>query len=90
MIKVLLTKSMGMVIADVEENLSDASYKLTNVCMIQQNQQGVTIVPFLSAVEERSIDIEKSELVSTTLLTARTEIYNQYNSMFGTGIQLTT
>ena len=87
--KVLMTKSMGMLLAEVTETV-EGNYKLKDVVVIQQTQQGATLYPLLTAVEEKEITIKVDELVTPDLLTPHKELYNNYNKMFHKGIELIT
>lgn len=92
-IKTIVTKSLGIIIADINEVIEDSnSYKLTDVANIQLTEQGARIVPLnvLELVEEKELVISKDDLLSRNLYTPIKEIYNEYTRMYSNGIQLTT
>lgn len=91
-IKVIYTKSFGQLIGDIEENLSgelNSSYAITNPCVVQIGRDQVGLVPLLGTVKSNILNLPSSEVISG-LYDPVEEIYNYYNSSFGSGIQLIT
>lgn len=88
MIKIAFIQNMGQVIADVEENL-DGTFTFDKPVVIMPGPSGVQMAPLLMLTEETSLTLSKSEIMfGAALFDPIKELRNQYNSQYGSGIQL--
>jgi hypothetical protein len=92
MIKFITTKIGMNIIADVEERTVDYVIKKPAVVMMQQQngQLSVGFSPFLELCDEFATGITISKNDVMTVNTPNTELQNQYNKHFGSGIQIAT
>lgn len=89
-IHILFTKSMGQLIAEVEERLdTSSSYVLKNPCVVQVGQGQLGLTPIMGLVSEDTLVLDASELLGG-LFTPADEIRNHFSAQFGSGIELVT
>lgn len=90
MIKIIKLSSGEELIGDVSE--SGTKVRIKNPCMLQMvpsrngNEPAMGMFPYAMYTKEHTINIESSNLIWQEEPVQ--ELYNQYNSVFGSGIQL--
>ena len=87
-IKITFTKAFGQVIGDTTETV-EGTLKIKDPCMIQFGNNQLGLIPILGTAKEKELILPKGEYTEQ-LFTPVEEIYNYYQSQFGSGIQLAT
>lgn len=92
-VKIILLKNGKNIIAELieDENMPGAivvKCPIEVVLIPQQNNVGLAFFPFLDFSEEFDKGIVFSPNDIYTIVTPKTELYNRYNEIFGSGIQI--
>lgn len=89
MVKLMWTEQ-GMLLGDVIES-SDERVKLENPVFVVLGAQGAQLVPILGLTEQKTINVNKRELLfDGEMVDPVTELRNHYSKAFGSGVQLVT
>ena len=91
MIKITKIVTGEEIVGDV--TFTDTHITIKDPCAIayvpskdQPGQQALGLVPYAAYTKDHSVTIEKSKVVWSEELVE--EVYNQYNKVFGSGIQI--
>lgn len=91
MIKIAKLVTSEEVVGDFTEN--ENSYTIKNTCAIayvpsreQPGQQALGLIPYAAYTRDHEITVGKEKVVWIEELVE--EVYNQYNNIFGSGIQV--
>lgn len=91
MIKIAKLVTSEEVVGDYTDN--GDTYTVKNTCAIayvpsrdQPGQQGLGLIPYAAYTKDHEITIAKEKVVWIEELVD--EVYNQYNKIFGSGIQV--
>lgn len=91
MIKIVKLVSGEELIGDTDQNHIGITIKKPCILQMVQSRQDPTqpmmsLIPYAFYAEDHTVTIDPSKVVWSEK--PITELYNQYNSIFGTGIQL--
>lgn len=90
MIKLITFKTNQTLIGNVEETVTNVNIKMPAQVIIQPTQQGPTLafVPFLEFSQEWKTGLSLFRSDVLTITTPVDELLNEYNKIFGSGIQI--